>query len=276
MQECWPIDSKTLKEAYIAFISHDFLTSSFKYFAAAIAIVIAWQRSIVSDLQLKSQNSSNNISNYFNIQDHVTKNVDESIEKISPNNLILQNKTLLFYSIFMNPSSGNFNPSHDFESHIHQLYSIIERLASSSIALNQISSPSSEIHLGNKSASGRANTFNIYLSGRKLTDDKFYQQRIDLLEKIDIDRNTLAHASSLFLASIGITFSDEFKTQSIDPFHMSQLIMKVITYLNEVILHPPISPYSKYIFDKHFHKLENAIFKFEEVIKRAINDLVIL
>jgi hypothetical protein len=103
--------SLSLQDAFIALEKHTFLSFLLKCFIASSAIIIALNRSIVADKQIKLQSSSNNISNFYSIQDHIKKDIESNFKntiKIIEYTIIPET---IFEKLFTNPSIGNYDPS---------------------------------------------------------------------------------------------------------------------------------------------------------------------
>lgn len=123
------IEFKTIiidpSDAYNAIEKHGFIGAVLKTFIAGTAICIAWQRSLVVDYQNKMTRESNNISNYYSLQEHCYEvlNSSQYIPLIkSPYTL---NNNSFYNAIFLNPSAGLYTPNPRLEEINDTLCSLI-------------------------------------------------------------------------------------------------------------------------------------------------------
>jgi hypothetical protein len=100
------------KKDFEQLMSHDALVKLTVVFGATMGLIALLHRSIVSDYQIKQQNKSEKISNYYKISDHIIEHA-RSIMSL-PNSELTTSETFpfgLIDSIFNDPKSGDLSIS---------------------------------------------------------------------------------------------------------------------------------------------------------------------
>jgi hypothetical protein len=117
-----------LQKIFSALEKHTFLSFWLKCFIASSAIIIAWHRSIVNDIQIKMQTDVNRLTNFYDTKKHFfellpapTKDTYEIIPTIEKSN---HNK--FYFNFFKNPQESDYSLSDNFKKCFSNILSTVE------------------------------------------------------------------------------------------------------------------------------------------------------
>jgi hypothetical protein len=126
--ECLPIESDSIKEAYSALKHHPFLVSCLQFFGVIIALIIGYHRSLISQQQVTLQRNSNNISNFYSIKEHIISDLESNLTPKLIEKSLSISKDQVFRSLFTDPSEGNYHPKIYLTTDIRSIHLSVEKI----------------------------------------------------------------------------------------------------------------------------------------------------
>jgi hypothetical protein len=224
------------RAAFKALDQHGFISFLFKCFIASSAIIIAWHRSLTSDKQIKLQVSSNNISNYYSIQEHIKDDITNNATSINLKYLELGNSQNLFNFLFTNPSEGNYNPSPKLHAYINKANKLEDDLLKEiNLLSTHIKDNSSTIFLSHFVGYGRITHFINHCLDIDQTTTLMHARKIHSIRK------SINETLTLIIDSCGLNPTKLLSESRIkDEFRNLDIKLDILDYLNNLVSHCPI------------------------------------
>jgi hypothetical protein len=221
---------------------------------AGAAICIAWQRSLATDRQIGMQSNVNKLSNFYSMQAHILTYLEEHKNTTNTENLVLKNKRNIFYSIFENPSNGEFSPKSSFENDLKDLCRDHKNILNLTFKLKKtfdILPKDIANDYYNSIGRGAFLSYIDYINdmiSMHCNPDNNYSKILQLT-------NELNTKTINFLKKSGFEMTENFdKFRKDDPVKNAEIIMDLLEILNNLVKSSPISEDEQSQFDLLFFR----------------------